>query len=160
MTFYTGRNEGTPSATLEPQLRALTASGTGTLDPTRTYVANSAGPKEGMDGNGPYGVRDAVWYFDNTPAASGYNSNGNGAKNLSSERGMLNIPTLESMHRMLGDTIPWPPLPTTPGVDVWGLHDFTTGGATEAGRELDHISHSTTRTTSPTASTSSTRPRS
>ncbi len=141
VTFYCGRNEGSPSATLEPQLRALTAGGTGTLDPTRTYVADSAAPREGMDGHGPYGVRDAVWYLDNTPAASGYNSNGNGAKNLSSERGMLNIPTLESMHRMLGDNIPWPPVTSTPGVNVWGLHDFTTGGATEAARELDHISH-------------------
>jgi len=54
---------------------------------------------------------------------------------------MLNIPTLESMHRMLGDNIPWPPVTSTPGVNVWGLHDFTTGGATEAARELDHISH-------------------
>jgi hypothetical protein len=141
VTFYCGRNEGSPSATLEPQLRALTAGGTGTLDPTRTYVADSAHPREGMDGHGPYGVRDAVWYFDNTPAASGYNNNGNGAKNLSSERGQLNIPTLESMHRMLGDNIPWPPVASTPGVNVWGLHDFTTGGATEAARELDHISH-------------------
>ncbi|GII32992.1 glycosyl hydrolase 2 galactose-binding domain-containing protein [Planotetraspora mira] len=141
VAFYCGRNEGIPSPTLEPQLRALTATGTGTLDPTRTYVSSSASPAEGMDGNGPYGVRDALWYFDNTPAASGYNGNGNGAKNLSSERGQLNIPTIESMHRMLGDVIPWPPVTSTPGVDVWGVHDFTTSGATEASRELDHISH-------------------
>jgi hypothetical protein len=139
VAFYCGRNEGSPSVTLEPKLRALTASGIGTLDPTRTYVADSAHPREGMDGHGPYGVRDAVWYFDNTPAASGYNSNGNGAKNLSSERGQLNIPTAESMRRMLGDDVPWPPATATAGVNVWGLHDFTTGGATEAARELDHI---------------------
>ena len=71
----------------------------------------------------------------------GYNANGNSAKNLSSERGMLNIPTAQSMQRMLGDSIPWPPIACTPGVNVWGIHDFTTGGATEASRELDHISH-------------------
>ncbi|MCL2787393.1 MAG: hypothetical protein FWD59_02705, partial [Micrococcales bacterium] len=141
LTFYCGRNEGNPSNTLEAFLRGMTATGTGTVDPTHTYIANSAHPREGLDGHGPYGVRDAVWYFDNTPAASGYNSNGNGAKNLSTERGMLNVPTMESMKRMLGDSIPWPPVTATPGVNVWGIHDFTTGGATEAARLLDHITN-------------------
>jgi hypothetical protein len=151
VVLYCGRNEGKPSLTMEPRLKAMTANGTGTVDPTRWYVSDSAGPADGTDGHGPYGQRDAVWYFDNTPAASGYNSNGNGAKNLSSERGMLNIPTSESMHRMLGQDIVWPhisgglggttlnDIQTNAAANVWGQHDFTTGGATEAGQQVRHL---------------------
>jgi len=142
IVLWCGRNEGNPPAGLENPLRAFARTGTGTLDPTRTYVADSAGPREGMDGHGPYGVRDTVWYLNNTPAASGYSSNGNGAKNLSSERGMLSIPTSESMHRMMGENIPWPPVTATPNSAWWGIHDFCTMSllsATEAERLLGHV---------------------
>ncbi|MDR1151042.1 MAG: discoidin domain-containing protein, partial [Bifidobacteriaceae bacterium] len=129
LALYCGRNEGSPPATIDAYLRTWTRE----LDGTRTYVSDSASSEEGTGGHGPYGVRDPSWYYINTPAWNGYNSSANGAKNLSSERGQLNIPTLESMRRMLGENIPWPPN------DLWGLHDFTTGGATEAGVSLAHI---------------------
>ncbi|MDR3202937.1 MAG: discoidin domain-containing protein, partial [Bifidobacteriaceae bacterium] len=136
LAFYCGRNEGAPPAAIDAALRTMTAQ----IDGTRHYVSDSAAPAEGMDGHGPYGVRDAVWYFDNTPAASSYNGNGNGAKNLSSERGQLNIPTAQSMHRMLGESIAWPPTAAgQPAANVWGMHDFTSGGATEAGVFLNHM---------------------
>ena len=105
LALYCGRNEGNPPAALETGLRNYTSS----LDGTRIYTPHSATMP--VSGNGPYTVQDPVYYFDAAPLT------------LHSERGLPNIPALESMQAMLTPDHYWP-------MDVvWGIHDFTTGSA-------------------------------
>jgi beta-galactosidase/beta-glucuronidase len=100
LVLYCGRNEGDPPATLNTALRQVTTD----LDGTRIYIPHSAAGT--VSGFGPYGVQNPRYYFQNTGAT------------LHSERGMPNIPTIESLTRMFGSDHLWP-------IDsVWGLHDF------------------------------------
>ena len=105
LALYCGRNEGNPPKTLDNALLECTKA----LDGTRFYLSHSASGI--VSGWGPYSVQDSEWYFRGT------------GETLHSERGMPNIPSLESMQRMLPEEHQWP-------IDeVWGIHDFTMGGA-------------------------------
>ncbi len=116
--FYCGRNEGNPPASLFDALPKLVKE----LDGTRHYIPHSAAGT--VSGFGPYAVRDPKWYFANAP------------KTLHSERGQPNVPELESMRKMLGPDHLWPI------DDVWGLHDFTQGGAQGCGSFVKYIERS------------------
>ncbi len=116
LALYCGRNEGNPPKSLYDALPQLVAS----LDGTRHYIPDSAANT--VSGRGPYGVKDPEWYFKNAPAT------------LHSERGMPNIPEIDSMRRLLGRDHLWP-------IDnVWGLHDFTANGA-QRGRDFISYLH-------------------
>jgi len=120
---YVGRNEGWPRDELKDGLPAIVQK----YDGTRWYFPSSSDATYGVTGHGPYQVQDPKWYWDNTPKKPDTNqwpNNGTsyGALSLNSERGMPNVPTVESLQRMLGDQA-WPIS------DVWGVHDFS-GGAT------------------------------
>jgi hypothetical protein len=105
LALYCGRNEGNPPATLNEALANCTKE----LDGIRHYIPHSAGGS--VSGFGPYSAQDTEFYYGNTGTT------------LHSERGMPNIPALESLERMLPPEHRWP-------VDaVWGIHDFTMGGA-------------------------------
>lgn len=105
VVMYCGRNEGYPPETLDKALADMSVE----LDGTRVYISHSAADSVG--GGGPYGVKSPQWYFTHT------------YERLQSERGMPNIPTYESMMRMLGEDHAWPI------DDVWGLHDYCRYGA-------------------------------
>lgn len=105
LALYCGRNEGDPPKSLNEALKTCTND----YDGTRHYIAHSAAGV--VSGWGPYSVRDSEWYFENTYPT------------LHSERGMPNIPSAESLEKMLPPENRWP-------IDnVWGIHDFTMGGA-------------------------------
>jgi beta-galactosidase/beta-glucuronidase len=111
LALYCGRNEGDPPLTLNESL----AGATQTLDGSRPYIPHSAGGS--VSGFGPYSAQDTEYYYKNTGAT------------LHSERGMPNIPALESLERMLPPEHRWP-------IDaVWGIHDFTLDGA-QGGRSF------------------------
>ena len=105
LAFYCGRNEGMPPRTLDAAFDAATKE----LDGTRYYIPHSAAGT--VSGWGPYSVQDSEYYFKNT------------GNTLHSERGMPNVPALESMKKFLPKEHQWP-------IDeVWGIHDFTMNGA-------------------------------
>ena len=103
--LYCGRNEGNPPKTLFDALPKLVKE----LDGTRHYIPHSAGGT--VSGFGPYSVQNPKWYFEKAP------------ETLHSERGQPNVPEIESMRAMLGPDHLWPI------DDVWGMHDYTGGGA-------------------------------
>jgi beta-galactosidase/beta-glucuronidase len=105
LALYCARNEGEPPASVASDLQTAVQS----LDGTRPYITNSAGG--GVDGRGPYSVRDPVWYFQN-----------NGPK-IHSEIGLPNVPSVESMRAMMPAASLWPVSET------WGLHDFCDSAA-------------------------------
>ncbi|MBQ9415662.1 MAG: hypothetical protein IJU20_02335 [Clostridia bacterium] len=100
LALYCGRNEGMPPETLDRGLRALVER----EDGTRLYIPHSASC--GVSGLGPYCIQLPSWYFENTK------------ETLHSERGLLNIPELDTMKRMLTPAHAWPP------DEVWAHHDF------------------------------------
>ncbi len=106
MGLYCGRNEGDPPKPLEDGLTKLLAE----LHPAVHYIPNSA--DGGVSGHGPYSVMPLRFYFG--PGAN---------KRLHSERGMPNIPPMESVRLMMPKRAMWPQ-----GLD-WGLHDFCLQGA-------------------------------
>jgi beta-galactosidase/beta-glucuronidase len=115
LALYCGRNEGDPPATLNRELDRCTKD----LDGTRHYIPHSAGGS--VSGFGPYSMQDPEWYYRNTGAT------------LHSERGMPNVPALESLLKFLPPEHQWP-------IDeVWGIHDFTTGGAQGGGAFMDKM---------------------
>jgi hypothetical protein len=103
--LYCARNEGYAPESIDKGLRALCAK----WDGTRPYLPHSA--LSPVSGFGPYHSAGPEYYFGHT-----YHT-------LHSERGMMNIPSLETMEAMLGKDHRWP-------IDeVWALHDFCRGGA-------------------------------
>ena len=105
VALYCARNEGYAPETLDRGLRALC----GKWDGTRPYLPHSA--LGTVSGFGPYHSAGPEYYFGHT-----YHT-------LHSERGMVNIPSLETMEAMLGKEHRWP-------IDeFWALHDFCRGGA-------------------------------
>ena len=116
--LYCGRNEGNPPNNLFDALPALVKE----LDGTRHYIPHSAGGT--VSGFGPYSVRDPKWYFANAP------------ETLHSERGQPNVPEIETMRAMLGPDHLWPI------DDVWGMHDYTGGGAQGCNGFTDYIRRS------------------
>ena len=125
LAFYCGRNEGQPpggtsntgsgtSLTPPTNLNTALREAVRDLDGTRMYVADSAAASEGvtLSGHGPYTAQGPSYYFQNANA------------NFHSERGMPNIPAVESIKKMMPEANLWP-VPST----MWGLHDFTSGSA-------------------------------
>jgi hypothetical protein len=108
--LYCGRNEGYPPAPLESGLRAALAE----LHPGLHYIPSSA--DDTVSGHGPYHALPVAEYFRIADPK------------LHSELGMPNIPTIESVRRMMPESALWPQ-----GL-AWGLHDFTLIGA-QGGRE-------------------------
>lgn len=118
LVLYCGRNEGQPPKGLFEALPKLI----GETDNTRHYIPHSA--DNTVSGFGPYGVQNPVWYFLNTPHT------------LHSERGQPNIPEIESMRAMLTPAHYWP-------IDnVWGMHDFTEGGAQNGAAFMNYLKQS------------------
>ena len=116
--LYCARNEGNPPKTLADDLPRLCRE----LDGTRHYIPHSAGGT--VSGFGPYSVRDPKWYFANAP------------ETLHSERGQPNVPEIDTMRAMLGPDHLWP-------MDVvWGMHDYTRGGAQGCNGFTDYIRRS------------------
>ena len=110
LALYCGRNEGNPPASLDAGLSALVER----LHPGLHYIPHSA---EGtVSGYGPYRALPVEEYF----------SLPQGARTLHSERGMPNVPTLESLERMLREEHRWPQN------NVWGMHDYALESAQSA----------------------------
>ncbi len=106
LVIYCGRNEGVPPATLDDALKNKLLP---SLHPNMPYISDSAdGP---VSGRGPYWMEPAEYYFR---AQSG---------KLHSERGMPNVPTFESLSKMMPEDCLWPQN------EMWGKHDFTLEGA-------------------------------
>ena len=111
VAIYVGRNEGYPPATLDAGLRKAVA----TLHPGLGFISSSA--DDGVSGHGPYwAVSDKEYFSLQT-------------NKLHSERGMPNVPNIESLRRMLPQDELWPIN------EGWGKHDFTMLGA-QRGKEF------------------------
>ena len=115
LALYCGRNEGDPPSEINSGLKKYTSE----LDGTRCYIPNSGSGS--VSGHGPYAVRDPKYYFENAPIT------------LHSERGMANIPSIESIKLMLSEENLWPIN------DVWGIHDFCKGSAQGANNSLNEM---------------------
>jgi alpha-L-fucosidase len=114
IALYCGRNEGYPPASLNKQLGNLVRK----LSAPLLYIPSSA--DDGVSGHGPYQARPIVEYFQKQTGK------------LHTERGMPNIPTIESLRRMLSPDHLWPQ------GEYWGRHDFTQQGA-QAGASFNKI---------------------
>ncbi len=128
--LYVGRNEGFPPKIIDDGIRAILAD----LDPSIHYIPSSAdGP---VSGHGPYRAMPPAWYFTERAATK-----------LHSEMGMPDVVSIESVRAMM----PLPasdenqsrgreePLAEGP---LWGLHDFTSGGAQNGDSFRDRVEHS------------------
>ncbi|HUJ44934.1 MAG TPA: discoidin domain-containing protein [Opitutaceae bacterium] len=117
--LYCGRNEGNPPQVLNDGLARLVS----TRQPEIRYIPNSAfGP---VGGGGPYHLMPIKFYFDQRATTK-----------LHSELGMPDIVDLDSLRQMMPLADQWPQ-----GA-VWGLHDFTSGGAQQGGALRDTIERS------------------
>ncbi len=105
MGIYVGRNEGFPPKTLDEALRSQIKA----LHPQLGYIPSSA--DLGVSGHGPYRMMSSTYYFNNQSHL------------LHSERGMPNVPSYESLCRMIPKEHLWPQ------GDAWGQHDYTLQGA-------------------------------
>ncbi|MBO5660693.1 MAG: discoidin domain-containing protein, partial [Bacteroidaceae bacterium] len=114
IALYCGRNEGYPPESLNKQLRETVA----LLSPGALYFPSSA--DDGVSGHGPYRALPAEAYFKQQTGK------------LHSERGMPNVPNIESLRRMLAPEHLWPQNP------YWGKHDFTQKGA-QAGATFNQL---------------------
>ncbi|MDR0818454.1 MAG: hypothetical protein LBN43_02625 [Oscillospiraceae bacterium] len=108
LACYCGRNEGDPPEPLFSALPELCQR----LDPTRVYFQNSASAPVGSGGGYslalPGGNRGIKQYFDDVTSPV-----------LRSERGIPNVPNLESLKKFLTPEHLWPIN------EVWALHDWT-----------------------------------
>lgn len=119
IALYCGRNEGYPPASLNDQLRDIVRQLTSSpLGAGALYIPSSA--DDGVSGHGPYQARPVKEYFEKQSGQ------------LHTERGMPNIPTIESLQRMLAPHHLWPQN------EYWGRHDFTQQGA-QAGSSFNKI---------------------
>lgn len=105
IALWCGRNEGFPPASLDAPLRETVQ----TLFPGIPYLSSSA--DGAVSGHGPYHALPAEYYFSHQSGK------------LHSERGLPNVPTWESLCRMM------PPEDRWPIGEMWGKHDFTEVGA-------------------------------
>jgi beta-galactosidase/beta-glucuronidase len=108
LAVYCGRNESNPPEALDQGLRERTVA----YDGTRFYFSNSAGPPVGSGGGyslavpgGGYGIKQ---YFNDVTSPV-----------LRSERGIPNVPSLESLKKFIKPENLWPIS------EVWALHDWT-----------------------------------
>ncbi|MDR3310513.1 MAG: discoidin domain-containing protein [Oscillospiraceae bacterium] len=108
LALYCGRNEGNPPLGIDIGLQKLTDE----LDPTRFYFPNSAMTPVGSGGGYqlayPGGNRGVKQYFDDVSGAV-----------LRSERGIPNVPGLDSLRKFVKPENLWPIS------EVWALHDWT-----------------------------------
>ena len=104
--LYVGRNEGYPPEPIERGLRGILAE----LAPAIHYIPSSA--DDVVTGHGPYNAMPPRFYFEQRATTK-----------LSSELGMPNIVTMDSLRQMMPEEARWPQ------GDVWGMHDFSLGGA-------------------------------
>ena len=108
LVFYCGRNEGNPSDVLNPALKELTEQ----LDGTRLYFPHSAAAPVGSGGGYalamPGGNKGVKQYFNDVSSTV-----------IRSERGVPNVPNLESLRRFLRPEHLWPIS------ESWALHDWT-----------------------------------
>jgi len=118
MGLYCGRNEGFPPPPLETGIRKILAD----LHPQLHYIPSSA--DQVVSGHGPYWANPARFYF--TVAD----------KQLHSEIGAPNIPSLDSVKLMMPEKALWPQ-----ALD-WGLHDFCLQGAMGGAGYRDIIENS------------------
>lgn len=116
--LYCGRNEGFPPPPLEEGLRKILSD----LQPQLHYIPSSA--DKVVSGHGPYWANPAPFYFI---AAD---------KQLHSEIGAPNIPSLDSVRLMMPEKALWPQ-----ALD-WGLHDFCLVGAMGGAGYRDIIENS------------------
>lgn len=106
MCIYCGRNEGMPTPTLNGALDDLVR----TLHPGLHYIPHSAAGM--VSGGGPYRALPVRDYF-----------NLFGNDRMHSERGMPCVMNYENLVRTIPEDRIWPQS------NLWGLHDFTLGGA-------------------------------
>ncbi|MGB7758266.1 MAG: sugar-binding domain-containing protein, partial [Bryobacteraceae bacterium] len=104
--LYVGRNEGYPPEPIERGLRGILAE----LAPAIHYIPSSA--DDVVTGHGPYNALSPRFYFEQKATPK-----------LSSELGMPNIVTMDSLRLMMPEAARWPQ------GDVWGMHDFSLQGA-------------------------------
>jgi hypothetical protein len=108
LAVYCGRNESSPPEALDRGLRERTAA----YDGTRFYFPNSAGPPVGSGGGyslaAPGGENGVKQYFNDVSSPV-----------LRSERGIPNVPALESLRKFIKPENLWPIS------EVWALHDWT-----------------------------------
>ncbi|MFH0758922.1 MAG: discoidin domain-containing protein [Bacteroidota bacterium] len=103
LAIYCGRNEGLPPLKYDLAMKKECER----LDGTRHYIPHSA---EGtVTGLGPYDVRPAQWYFENR------------GKTFHTELGIVAIPEVESMRKMMPERNWWPIN------DMWAIHDYQAG---------------------------------
>lgn len=114
IAIYVGRNEGFPPTTIDKVLREQIKG----LHPQLGYIPSSA--DMGVSGHGPYRMMSAEYYFSHQTHL------------LHSERGMPNVPNIESIKRMLKPENLWPQ------GEAWGQHDFTLQGA-QRGESFNEI---------------------
>lgn len=112
--IYCGRNEGFPPAAIDKVLREQVKD----IHPQLGYIPSSA--DLGVSGHGPYQMKSPSFYFANQ------------SHKLHSERGMPNVPTFESLSRMMKPEHLWPQN------DAWGQHDYTLKGA-QGGESFNKI---------------------
>jgi hypothetical protein len=106
MGLYCGRNEAYPPKALDDGMRSIVSE----LHPELYYFPSSA---DGVvSGHGPYRLMPPAFYFEQRATPK-----------FHSEMGMPNVPPQESVQAMMPATDQWPQ------GSVWGLHDFTSGGA-------------------------------
>jgi hypothetical protein len=108
LAVYCGRNEGNPPPEIDAELSRLTTE----LDGTHFYFPNSASAPVGSGGGYslayPGGDRGAKQYFNDVTSPV-----------LRSERGIPNVPALESIRKFVAPEHLWPISET------WALHDWT-----------------------------------
>jgi hypothetical protein len=104
--LWVGRNEGYPPDPIERGLRGILAE----LAPAIHYIPSSA--DDVVTGHGPYNALPPRFYFEQKAMPK-----------LSSELGAPNIVTMDSLRQMMPEEARWPL------GDMWGMHDFSLGGA-------------------------------
>jgi len=117
LALYCGRNESSPPQPLLALLPPMVAQ----YDGTRFYFPNSAGAPVGSGGG--YSLSNPRSYLGTTA----------NARVIRSEHGIPNVPTLESIKRMISTEKLWPIN------DVYGIHDFCLTGAMGANSYLNAL---------------------
>ena len=125
IALWCGRNEGFPPPSLDGPLRETVR----TLHPGIPYLSSSADGS--VSGHGPYHALSAEYYFAHQSGQ------------FHTERGIPNVPTYESLCRMM------PPQDRWPIGEMWGKHDFTEVGAQKTTTYREMMSDAFGECTSP-----------